>query len=167
MTKLIAAACGLVALVGCVTTRLEPVPLSLHDHQFEVAGPRAQVFEALLGTAQNLNLSVDVLEKSSGFIQFKNSTLTPDQLDRFAQYPYVGGTFAGWDRQSSALGGGAVRGIASISILLTETAAGTRAKMHATFVASNSRESHQANSLGVLEHDLENSLHGTFAVAAP
>jgi hypothetical protein len=151
------------ALVGCVTTRLEPVPLSLQDHQFEVAGPRAQVFEALLGVAQNLNLSVDVLEKSSGFIQFKNSTLTPDQLDRFAQYPYVGGTFAGWSRQSSALGGGAVRGVASISILLTETAAGTRAKMHATFVASNSRESHQANSLGVLEHDLENSLRGAGA----
>jgi len=159
-------ALALAVLVGgCVTMQGQAIPEVPTDYEFDIESPGAQVFEALLGVAQSLNLSVDVLEKESGFIQFRNSALAPSQLDQYCKYPVVKpgttvpwDTFQGWNQRSLKQGGGSVGGNVALSVLLTEGGTGTHAKLHSTWVASNRTETSQVNSKGVLERDFENSL---------
>ena len=159
--------------VGCVATMpSRQIPAVSNDYEFDVESPRAAVFEALLSVAQSLNVSVDVLEKDSGFIQFRNSSLSPSQLDQFCVYPFVRAgtndpfdTFLGWNGRSTAAGSGSVGGTVSISIVLTETSGGTHARLHSTWVASNRTETNQVSSRGVLERDFERSLRSKLGLA--
>jgi hypothetical protein len=136
------------------------------DYQFTLDRPRDMVFDALLGVAQTLNLSVDVLEKQSGYIQFKNASLSPVQLDRYCTYPYVNpgtgqawDTFINWNQRSLAAGAGALRGSVSLSILLSEPSPGTTvAKMHSTWISSNNIERTECSFLLVFEKNLESTL---------
>ena len=151
---------------GCATVpQATKIPAAPSDYAFEIAKPRAAVFDALLLVAQSLNLSVDVLEKNSGFIQFKQGSLSPYQLDEFCIYPYVNAnsvqtdTFSGWNQRSTVRGGGAVHGTVSISIVLGEAGAEvTKVKLHGTWVASNLSEVHEVGSRGVLENRIEKAL---------
>ena len=145
------------------------------DHEFELEAPRTQVFESLLSVAQGLNLSVDVLEKESGFIQFKNSALSSTQLDEYCIYPFVKAgteqswdTFTGWNQRSLRAAGGSVNGTVSLNILLTEVADGNRthATLHSTWVASNQAETHEVNSKGVLERRIEEALRARLGLSS-
>jgi hypothetical protein len=162
-------------LTGCAALmpQGQSVPAAPTDYEFDIEASRAQVFEALLSVAQSLNLSVDVLEKESGFIQFKHSALSPQQLDQYCQYPFVKpgtnvpwDTFVGWHRRSLGAGSGSVSGTVSLNVVLTETAGGTHAKLHSTWVASNRNETSQVSSKNVLERDFEAELRSKLGLAA-
>lgn len=157
-----------VSISGCVT-----VPQGQYvggrptDYEFDIEAPRSQVFESLLSVAQSLNLSVDVLEKDSGFIQFKHSALSAQQLNEYCTYPAVKpgttvswDTFVGWNKRSMGAGAGSVSGTVSMSVVLTDAAngGGTHAKLHSTWVASNRNETQQVTSRGVLERQFESAL---------
>ena len=161
---------------GCVAMMPQGqlVPVTSVDTEFDVERSRSEVFEALLSVAQTLNLSVDVLEKDSGFIQFKNSALSPTQLDRYCKYPYVKAgsdtswdTFQNWNQRSVAGGVGSVSGTLSLNAVLSETASGTHAKLHSTFVASNRNETNECSSTGVLERDFEQALRNKLGLTNP
>lgn len=99
----------LIALASCV--RVDPVPADSKTTDFRLAKPRAEVFDAAVAVGQRLNLDVPVLEKESGFLRFEYANVTPDQLDRYCQYPYVTtktgapeATFAEWSERGT-LGG--------------------------------------------------------------
>jgi len=165
--RLLLAVALAVLLGGCVATmpQGQAIPAAPTDYEFDIESPRAHVFEALLSVAQSLNLSVDVLEKESGFIQFRNSALAPSQLDQFCKYPVVKpgttvpwDTFQGWNQRSLKQGGGSVSGNVALNVLLSESGTGTHAKLHSTWVASNRNETSHITSKGVLERDFENSL---------
>lgn len=149
------------SIVGCAT-----VPQGQYvggmptDYEFDVEAPRSQVFDSLLSVAQGLNLSVDVLEKDSGFIQFRQSALSAPQLDNYCVYPAVKpgatvpwDTFVGWNKRSTGAGGGSVNGTVSLNVVLTDAADGsdTHVKLHSTWAASNRNESQQVTSKGILE----------------
>lgn len=163
--RLLAATALCLGLTGCITTYAQRIPPKSQDREFDITANRSQVFERALSTAISLNLSVDVMDKTSGFIQFKNASLSADQLDQFAEFPFgtpdgkpaVGG-FTNWNRNSSTMGGGMVTGSVSLSLMATETAGGSHVKMHTNIVASNRTETHQANSKGFLEAKFENAL---------
>jgi hypothetical protein len=135
------------------------------------------VFESLLSVAQTLNLSIDVLEKQSGFMQFKNAALSPSQLDQYCRYPAVKpnttqpwSTFVNWNQRSMGAGAGSVRGSVSISILLTQLSENSsKLKIHSTWTAGNLRETNQCTSLTVLEKEMEAALraHWVSPPAAP
>lgn len=159
---------------GCVAMMPQGqlVPATSVDTEFDVERSRSEVFEALLSVAQTLNLSVDVLEKDSGFIQFKNSALSPAQLDRYCKYPYVKAgtdtpwdTFQNWNQRSIAGGIGSVSGTLSLNAVLSETAAGSHTKLHSTFVASNRNETNECSSTGVLEREFEQALRKKLGLA--
>jgi hypothetical protein len=162
-SRLLTVTAACVSLTACAS--VQRVPLISKDLEFDVPASRAQVFDKALATALSLNLAVDVMEKSSGFIQFKNASLSANQLDLYAEYGYVKtgttepvGSFASWSQTSSSFGGGPVTSSVSLSLLLTETSTGTHVKLHTVFVASNRVESNQQNSKGVLEANFERAL---------
>lgn len=144
------------------------------DYEFDIEAPRSKVFESLLSVAQSLNLSVDVLEKDSGFIQFKHSALSAQQLDEYCSYPAVKpgtavpwDTFVGWNKRSMGAGAGTVGGTVSLSVVLTDAANGssTHAKLHSTWVASNRNETQQVTSKGVLERQFETALRSKLGLS--
>ena len=161
--RLLAASALCFGLTACAN--VQRAPTKSQDREFDITANRSQVFEKALSTAISLNLSVDVMDKSSGFIQFKNASLSADQLDQFADFPFAapGGTapvggFANWNNTSSTMGGGMVTGSVSLSLMATETASGSHVKIHTNIVASNRNETHQVNSRGFLEAKFENAL---------
>ena len=163
VTRRLLAAALCFGLTACVT--VQRVPAKSQDREFDITANRSQVFEKALSTAISLNLSVDVMEKSSGFIQFKNASLSADQLDQFADFPFAApggeapvGGFDNWNNTSSTMGGGTVTGSVSLSLMATETASGSHVKIHTNIVASNRTEQHQVNSKGFLEARFENAL---------
>jgi hypothetical protein len=159
---------GSVIVGGCVAMIPQgtAVPATPLDYEFDIEATRDGVFEALLSVAQSLNLSVDVLEKGSGFIQFKHSALSPAQLDEYCVYPVVKpgtkvpwDTFQGWNTRSlPRANSGSVSGTVSLSVVLTEAATGTHVKLHSAWVAANRSETSQVSSKGVLERNFESAL---------
>ena len=168
-------ASGLVAaglLAGCFAKLL--VPAEPMHYEFDVKARRAAVFDALLSVAHYFNLSVDVLEKDSGFIQFRISTLTAEQLDEFCAYPYVKsgsgtpvGTFQSWHRDSLLDSKGGVRGDMSLNVLVSDTAGGSRVKIRSTWIASDQAETHQVNSRGIVERRIESRLLAQLGLPPP
>lgn len=175
MKNLLVLAVAILFCVGCVAIMPQGqlVPATSVDTEFDVERSRSEVFEALLSVAQTLNLSVDVLEKDSGFIQFKNSALSPIQLDRYCKYPYVKvgtdipwDTFQNWNQRSIAGGFGSVSGTLSLNAVLSVTASGTHVKLHSTFVATNRNETHECSSKGVLEKEFEQALRSRLGLTS-
>lgn len=153
----------------------QPIEGTPTDYEFNVEAPRPEVFQAFLSVAQQLNLNVDVLDRESGFIQFKNSALSPSQLDDFCVYPVVKpgseqawDTFTGWNQRSLRAGGGSVSGTVSLNVLLTEPeeSPGVQANLHSTWVASNGRETHQLNSKGVLEQRIKQAVRARLGLSS-
>lgn len=149
-------------LTGCVAGQL--VPATPTDYEFTLERSRAEVFDAMLFVAQGLNLNVDVLEKDSGFIQFKHSALTPGQLDKYCQYLAIKpdgqawDTYQNWNIRSMRGGVGNVYGTVSLNAVLVESGSSTIVRIHSTWTASNRNETHQVNSLGILEGEFEKAL---------
>jgi len=160
---------------GCVSVpQGQYIDGSPTDYEFRIEAPRSEVFESLLSVAQSLNLSVDVLEKESGFIQFEHSALSAPQLDEYCSYPAVKpgttvawDTFVGWNQRSMKGGGGSVSGTVSLSVVLTDAGDGgaTHAKLHSTWVASNRTETQQVTSKGVLERQFEDALRSKLGLS--
>src|SRR6266566_10077919 len=94
---------ALTAILGCA--RAIPVPAhSAAFYEFTVEAPRERAFDQLLRVAHGLNLSVLVLEKSSGILRFENATLASMQLDTYCVYPFTNSrtqlpldTFGNWN----------------------------------------------------------------------
>lgn len=177
MKRALLAVCLLcVSISGCVTLpQGQYIGGGPTDYEFDIETPRSQVFDSLLSVAQSLNLSVDVLEKDSGFIQFKHSALSAQQLDEYCAYPAVKpgttvpwDTFVGWNKRSLEAGAGSVSGTVSLSVVLTdaENGARTHAKLHSTWVASNRNETQQVTSKGVLERQFESSLRSKLGLSS-
>jgi hypothetical protein len=76
-------------LVGSCLATGQRIPQRSTDYEFTVERPKDQVFDGLLSVAQSLNLSVEVLEKQSGFVQYKNAALSPFDLDKYCMFPAV------------------------------------------------------------------------------
>lgn len=147
------------ALISCATVvQTSQPPVTPHLEEFEVPGPRPQVFDATLSVAQQLNLSVDVLEKSSGLLKFEQAALSSEQLDEYCHYPWVRvtdgapfDTFSNWSRRSITAGAGNVRGSVAMTVLLKEQGTETAVSVRTSFTAQNARETSQCNSTGQLE----------------
>jgi hypothetical protein len=80
-----ALALTLLSVAGCSAPVVKPGGISFRE--FIVPCPRAQVFDDALGFAHASNLTVAVLEKSSGLIKFERATLDPIDLDAFCEFP--------------------------------------------------------------------------------
>jgi S1-C subfamily serine protease len=160
-------ACGM--LFGCAVSR--PIPVSPSLAEFTIERPRNEIFDAALGVAQSRNANVAVLEKGSGLVRFESATLTPADLDRYCQYPWLNArtlapwdTFQGWNQRALAGGVGSVRGIVTFTLLLQETgSSSTKATLRGNWVARTNTESVPCNSLGVLEKELEGILRTQLA----
>ena len=151
-------------LCGCATNRL--VPITPFHSKFRIAAPRDQVFEASLAVAQQLNLTIAVLDKSSGLVRFERTDLSADLLDRYCKYPYVNSstgqpanTFANVSRDSLAIGQGAVRGSVSLTLLLSiEAGDETQVSLRANWLAETYREHQPCTSRGNFEAEFATQL---------
>lgn len=74
----------LAALAGC--TVFVPHTGEPSTKTFEVPAPRDAVFEAALVVAQDMNLNVSVLEKSSGFLRLEDALVGPASMDKYCEY---------------------------------------------------------------------------------
>src|SRR5438552_3110137 len=100
------AATLVVALAACARA-VPVVPQTASYYEFSVAAPRDRAFDELLRVAHRNNLSVHVLEKSSGLLRFESATLSAAQLDEYCQYPFTSSrsgqafdTFSGWNARA-------------------------------------------------------------------
>ena len=151
----------LLLLSGCFTMG-QFVPATPTDWETTVDGSRDVVFESLLSVVQSHNLSVEVLEKQSGFMQFKNATLLPSQMDQYCRYPFVKRnttqpmrTFVESTKTIRPNSGGSV----SLSILLSPLSANsTKLKIHSSWFARFGILTYPCTSLSVLEKEVEADL---------
>jgi hypothetical protein len=155
----IAAAC--VVLTGCARNVLKPVESNLQ--KFILPGKKDAAFDAMLATAQELGLQIDVIEKASGLVQFKNASLSHNQLDMYCHYvavrikdgkPY--GNFYQWNQRSMRAGTGVVYGTVSLNILALEVNEETRVTMRGKWIAASAREAHECQSNNAFEKEFEN-----------
>lgn len=109
---------------GCTRIVAKRGETSLED--FVVTCPRNVVFDQALSFAQQHNLEVKVLEKSSGLIRFERSALTAPNLDRYCVFPLINertnqpiGTFEGWGEEYEGTSVGTV----NLNLLLSENGA--------------------------------------------
>lgn len=170
MSKRIAvplAALGLL-LYGAGCTRMLPKPGTPSLHDFTVACPRSQVFDLALAFAQQRNLEVKVLEKSSGLIRFETTTLTAPDLDRYCVFPLVSSrdnlpthTYEAWAREYV----GVVAGTLSLNMLLSETGPNStkvsvRGNWSVVMTGDGSRYAGPVSSNGFLEDEIQRYLEG-------
>ena len=104
---IVIAAAVCVVQLGCAELTVRPGDTSYQE--FVIPCPRPQVFDDALEFAQDVNLSVAVLEKSSGLINFEYSHLKPFLLDLFTEFPLLdsrtgkaASTFAQWSNVEDA-----------------------------------------------------------------
>ena len=154
------------------------VPLPAKEssqYEFGVEAPRELVFDHLLRVGQDLNLNVQVLEKSSGLVRFENATLSSEQLDRYCLYPFVHATnsqqpydtFWNWNARSLQGGGGPVTGRVSLTVLLTQDSAkSTAVNIRGNWGGGNTHEQYLLNSKAVLEKEVEQKLKARLATPA-
>ena len=155
----------LVALAACVRA-VPVVPQAASYHEFTVAAPRDRAFDELLRIAHRNNLSVHVLEKSSGLLRFETSTLLASQLDTYCQYPFTNSrtrkpldTFSGWNVRALADGAGPVWGQLTLNVVMTLTSPmSTNVNVRGNWSAGTARERYIVNSRLVFEKELEDQL---------
>ncbi|MGE3538475.1 MAG: hypothetical protein AB7N91_13715 [Candidatus Tectimicrobiota bacterium] len=156
---------SLLVLAGC-QARVQQLPALATRSESRYAATRDRVFEAALFVAQDLNLNVAVLEKPSGFLRFEMVVLTPAQLDKYCQYPWVTegskaplGTFQTWHQRASSAGAGGPVGTVSLTLLFTaESPDLTIAHLRSQWTARTPRDTIECNSLGVFEKEFETAL---------
>jgi len=148
---------------GCSHTTKKPGLVSLQE--FVVDCPRTQVFDRALAIAQQRNLEVKVLEKSSGLIRFERSALLPSDLDRYCVFPLVDdrddlpiATYTSFVRDE-----GSAIGAVSLNFLATESSErSTKVSIRGNWTAILSGElgeySGPVSSTGVLESELQDEL---------
>ena len=151
------------SLFGCASYGIR-VPTKTAITDIKMSASRDEVFDAALVVAQQLSLNVGVLEKDSGLIRFDAALLTPFQLDKYCEYPYVNksgepfDTFANRDVNSQKKGFGSVTGQLSLTILITDDPAGSNMNMQSNWSAGNSAEIAACNSTGVFEREFVGSM---------
>ena len=147
--------------------RARPVaPTIGFHHEFTVPASRDTTFDAVLRVAHQLNLSVKVLEKTSGLLGFEDATLTASQLEQLCRYPFTRGrtdrpfdTFTGWNERSIADNKGPVTGVVAVNIMLTTVSpVSTNIDLRSSWVAGNFFERYNLASKDVLENELERVL---------
>jgi len=150
-------------IASCTKTQLRPVENNLQD--FTIPANRDASFTAMLSVAQAMGLQVDVIEKASGLIQFKNTALSPIQLDKYCHYPVIkseGGapfsTYTEWNTRSLEGKGGAVAGTATITLLTSDDGTNTRVSMRSKWVVGNLAISYECQSKNVLEEDFKKTV---------
>jgi len=142
---------------GCTSGGvLAPASPSVQNYGFEVSASR--LFQGALTAAQHEGLDVAVIEKDSGLIRFESVVLTPDQLDYYCQYPYVGkssgkptSTFSYWNWWSKLNERGSVRGRMSITLLVSGGKDKSNLNVRSNWTASNWQSAYACNSKGVFE----------------
>ena len=156
--------CLVVFITGCATTgRLVTAETAIQD--YSINAPIQNVFEAALVVAQFRNLDVSVLEKQSGLIRFEAASLSPTQLDKYCEYPYVHpntgrawDTFVNWNKRSLNAGGGPVRGKVSLTLLITGKGSASNINLRSNWTSYNSIETTLCNSNGEFEREFINDL---------
>ena len=143
------------------------LPVSPPLNEFTLNKPRKEVFDAALTVATEMNLSVGVLEKDSGFIRFDRAELTAEQLDVYCHYPFIHpktlkpwSTFSrGHLKQRREKDTGYVSGNVSLTLLLNESGTkDTKATLRANFVSANSIRRWECGSTGQLENEFKTKL---------
>ena len=162
IVALVIALCG----SGCSRAVLKPGTTSLED--FSVACPRNQVFDQSLSFAQERNLEVKVLEKSSGLIRFERSTLGASDLDHYCTFPWVdsrtnqpAGTYESWADEYE----GRPVGTVNLNVLLSEagpasTKVSVRGNWTAIMEGTALNYTGPVSSNGTLEDQLRQYLEG-------
>ena len=157
----------LTVLLSPACTRPVLLPASPSLREFNLSKPRKEVFDASLAVATEMNLSVGVLEKDSGFIRFDRAELSAEQLDTYCYYPYIHpktqepwNTFTrGQLRLRRESNTGTVSGTVSLTLLLHESGAKeTKATLRANFVSANLIIRLECRSTGVLENEFKTKL---------
>ena len=122
VTWVLALAMSLLACAGPRTLR-SGAPGSI---EFTISRSPVTAFQAVLEAAHSLNLSVDLMDRDSGLVQFESAGLSPQQLDEYCVYPFVKkgtiepfSTFSDWNQQSVLYNQGPVTGSVSISVLVS------------------------------------------------
>ncbi|MDR0247197.1 MAG: hypothetical protein LBI16_02215 [Burkholderiales bacterium] len=151
-----------VVLTGC-GARGVPRYVESNMHEFTLPAKMDASFGAMLATAQSLGLQIDVIEKASGLVQFKNSSISYTQLGEYCHYPFTNSktgrpfsSFYGWNLRSQRAGLGGVYGTVSLNILAKEIAGETKVTMRSKWIATSSREVYECQSNDVFEREFEN-----------
>lgn len=149
--------------LGC---EKKPVILPLAPQPFletiTLAKPRGLIFDAALAVSQKMGLTVEVLERKSGFLRLEMSTLSATQMDQYCRYPFVyekdlqpTNSFQGWNQRSVEAGTGRVRGGVSLTMLIKEKGQTTsELVLQGKWTARNNFEKLEVNSLRILEDQL-------------
>ncbi|MCL2298358.1 MAG: hypothetical protein FWC38_00860 [Proteobacteria bacterium] len=152
---------SVVALSGCAA-RNTLRPVESHLQKFTLPTKKDAAFDAMLATAQELGLQIDVIEKASGLLQFKNASLSYSQLDMYCLYPAIRikdgkpyGNFSQWNQRAMRSGQGVVHGIVSLNILALEVNGETNVTMRGKWISSSARESVECQSNNVFEKEFE------------
>jgi hypothetical protein len=129
-----------------------------------LSATRDEAFDGALVVAQQLSLNVGVLEKDSGLIRFDAALLTPFQMDKYCEYPYVKksgepfDTFTNLQIRLQKKGGGSVVGKLSLNVLITDDPAGSNMNMRSAWSVSTAMENLACNSTGAFERDFISSM---------
>jgi hypothetical protein len=110
-----------------------------------------------------MNLTVKVIEKSSGLLSFESAALTAEQLDQYCKYPFVKGksdepfdTFTNWNKRSMKANQGIVSGVVTLSLVLTAQApTASTVDVRSNWVAGTLVERYPLQSRGVLEQEMQ------------
>ena len=152
-----------VALCGAGCTRIVAKPGATSLENFSLTCPRDRVFDQALSFAQERNLEVKVLEKSSGLIRFERSSLSALDLDRYCIFPLVNsktnmpvGTFESWGAEYEGTSVGTV----NLNLLLSEngsanTNVSLRGNWSVQLVGDRWDQVIQVSSNGTLEDELK------------
>lgn len=160
-TKSLRAVLALLALVlvlaACQRIMVRPVDNQLKEYSFEAT--REGTFEAMIVAAQLMSLQIDVMDRSSGFIQFKNVSISATDLGNNCKYPIVllknqkasVSTFSDWNARSMQRGFGPVYGSLVLSISSSEKNGITTIGVRSKWTAGNRTEAYECESYGYFE----------------
>src|SRR3989442_12987029 len=158
----------LVVLTACAHA-VPVVPQPASYYEFTVGAPRDRTFDALLRVAHSDNLSVHVLEKSSGLLRCESTTLLASELATYCQYPFTNSrtgrpidTFSGWSARALSDGAGPVWGRLTLNVVMTPTSpTSTNVNVRGNWAAVTTKEQYIVNSRMVLEKQLAEQLTRT------
>ncbi len=153
----------LVMVTACAKTWIEPVEPSNSRYRF--SADFNDLFSAAISAGQQMNLTIDVIEKDSGVLKFNNAALNVQQLDRYCRYPVITsrtnapwGNFERWNARSLKQGEGNVRGRIAISLHMRQIEKQVTLDMLVTIEGYNQKSAHTCNSLNNFETEFINRI---------
>ena len=125
---------------------------------YEIQSSKKDVFNAALEASMKKGLDVCVFESESGLIRFENHSITLWELDHYCEWPWVKKrsrkpyrTFSSYDFISRLNDQGNVRGIVSITVLVSDNE--NNFTIRSDWRACNNVDFIYCNSKGLFEHE--------------